>query len=251
MSPLKHSNNFAARMGRWSAGHWKTAVFGWLAFVIAAFVIGNAVGVRYLDDNDTNVGEARTADKIIEAGFPKDAEKQGEIVLIQSETLTADRRRVRSRDQRRREDARRVPAGLGDRRPARGRQRGPRLEGPSRRMVTFTPKGTFEEASLYIENIEAAVDKVQKRHGDFYVDELGSVSTTKATDAAFKSMLAKAGMIAIPLALSSCCSCSAPSSRPSCRCCSRSRPSWRRTGSIALPSLAVPVRRADRRSRSS
>ena len=37
MSPLKHSNNIAARMGRWSASHWKTAVFGWLAFVVVAF----------------------------------------------------------------------------------------------------------------------------------------------------------------------------------------------------------------------
>ena len=27
--------NIAGRMGRWSAGHWKTAVFGWLAFVVA------------------------------------------------------------------------------------------------------------------------------------------------------------------------------------------------------------------------
>ncbi len=28
-------NNLAARMGRWSADHWKTATFGWLAFVVA------------------------------------------------------------------------------------------------------------------------------------------------------------------------------------------------------------------------
>ena len=26
MSPLKHSTNLAARMGRWSARHWKTAI---------------------------------------------------------------------------------------------------------------------------------------------------------------------------------------------------------------------------------
>ena len=31
-------------------------------------------------------------------------------------------------------------------------------------MVTFAPKGTYEEAALYIEKIETAVDKVQKRH---------------------------------------------------------------------------------------
>ena len=44
MSPLKKSHNIAARMGRWSANHWKTAVFGWLAFVIASVFIGGAVG---------------------------------------------------------------------------------------------------------------------------------------------------------------------------------------------------------------
>ncbi len=36
MSPLKHSKSFAARMGRWSANHWKTAVAGWLLFVAAS-----------------------------------------------------------------------------------------------------------------------------------------------------------------------------------------------------------------------
>ena len=40
MSPLKHSNHLAARMGRWSASHWKTAVFGWLVLVAALFYLG-------------------------------------------------------------------------------------------------------------------------------------------------------------------------------------------------------------------
>ena len=33
-------SNLAARMGRWSAAHWKTATFGWLAFVLVAFGLG-------------------------------------------------------------------------------------------------------------------------------------------------------------------------------------------------------------------
>ena len=82
MSPLKHSNNIAARMGRWSANHWKTAVFGWLAFVIASVYIGGAVGTKYLEQDDLAVGEAATATKMIEAGFPEAADEQGEIVLI-------------------------------------------------------------------------------------------------------------------------------------------------------------------------
>ena len=38
-----HTNTFAARMGRWSARHRKTAIWGWIAFVVVAFVIGNQV----------------------------------------------------------------------------------------------------------------------------------------------------------------------------------------------------------------
>ena len=87
MSPLKHSTNLAARMGRWSAGHRKTAIFGWLAFVAAAFAIGSAVGMKTIDQNDTNVGQARTADHMIrDAGFKLD--EQMEYVLVQSQTQT-------------------------------------------------------------------------------------------------------------------------------------------------------------------
>ena len=44
MSPLKRSKSLAARMGRWSATHWKTAVFGWLAFVVGSVVLGIQLG---------------------------------------------------------------------------------------------------------------------------------------------------------------------------------------------------------------
>ena len=88
MSPLKHSTNIAARMGRWSAKHRKTAIFGWLAFVIASFAIGGAVGMKTIDPNDANVGEARKADHIIrDAGFKLD--EQMEYVLVQSPSTTA------------------------------------------------------------------------------------------------------------------------------------------------------------------
>ena len=90
MTPLAQSKNLAARMGRWSASHWKTAVFGWLAFVIAAFYIGNMVGTKNVDANDSNVGEARRGDHILQnAGFPQSS-PIGEIVVVQSKTKTVD-----------------------------------------------------------------------------------------------------------------------------------------------------------------
>jgi uncharacterized membrane protein YdfJ with MMPL/SSD domain len=42
LSPLTSSRNLPARMGRWSASHRRIAIFGWLAFVIAAIAIGTA-----------------------------------------------------------------------------------------------------------------------------------------------------------------------------------------------------------------
>ena len=56
MSPLARSTNIAARMGRWSASHWKTAVFGWLAFVVAAIAVGMTVTTKQIDVEDANPG---------------------------------------------------------------------------------------------------------------------------------------------------------------------------------------------------
>ncbi len=201
MTPLKRSSNFAARMGRWSARHRKTAIFGWLAFVIASVVIGGAIGTKYLEPSDLNVGEAKRADKMIEdAGFNRDDE-QGEFVLIQSKTLTTEDPAFQAAIA----DATRTLDGF----PQVRKLRSPLDTGGSGQispdghsaLIEFTPKGDYDEAITYIEKIEAGVDDVQSRHPGFTIDEAGSASTGKATDAAFNSMLAKAGMISIPLTL--------------------------------------------------
>ena len=38
-----HRTNLTGRIGRWGARHRKTAIFGWLAFVVASFFIGSSV----------------------------------------------------------------------------------------------------------------------------------------------------------------------------------------------------------------
>ncbi len=81
------SRNLAARMGRWSAGHWKTATFGWLAFVLIAFALAGLVGTKNLEANDGGPGESGRMNRILEAGFKQPA---GEGVLIQSPSLTVN-----------------------------------------------------------------------------------------------------------------------------------------------------------------
>jgi len=77
---------FAARAAKWSASHWKTATFGWLAFVVAAIVVGSAVGSVKLTDAEQSTGESARAQQILaDAGFSQPA---AESVLVQSQTAT-------------------------------------------------------------------------------------------------------------------------------------------------------------------
>src|SRR5688500_5123109 len=201
MSPLKHSTNFAARMGRWSARHRKIAIFGWLAFVVASVVLGGALGTKYLEPSELNVGEAKKADRLIEDAGVNRADEQGEYVLVQSKTLTASDPAFKAAI----EDATRTLSAF----PEVRKLKSPLAAGHSDQiskdghsaLIEFSPVGNYEEAIVYIEKIEAAVEGVQDRHPDLYVDESGTASTGKAVDEAFGSMLAKAGMIAIPLTL--------------------------------------------------
>ncbi len=76
--------NLAERAGRWSAAHWKTAAFGWLAFVAIAVVLGQTLGVVNLTDTESATGETARAEAILsKAGFNDHA---GESVLVQSRT---------------------------------------------------------------------------------------------------------------------------------------------------------------------
>ena len=59
-TPTTQSRNLAARMGRWSADHWKTATFGWLAFVVVAFGLGGMAGMKSIDPDNLD-RESRVA----------------------------------------------------------------------------------------------------------------------------------------------------------------------------------------------
>ena len=87
MSRNKHQNrNLAARMGGWSADHWKTATFGWLALVVVAFAVGGQVGTKNISPNTSGPGESGRMDRILHAGFKLPA---NESVLIQSRSARA------------------------------------------------------------------------------------------------------------------------------------------------------------------
>src|SRR3954471_14241362 len=74
--------NLASRIGRWSAEHRKTAILGWIAFVVLAAVLGAKVGQNDLDESASGSGESKRGDMIVKAAFPDRAREQ---VLVQGD----------------------------------------------------------------------------------------------------------------------------------------------------------------------
>ena len=80
--------NLAGRAGRWSAAHWKKALFGWLVLAAAATAIGNVAGHVQMADSQFASGEAAKALRLLEQGGFK--QPASESVLLQSRRYTVD-----------------------------------------------------------------------------------------------------------------------------------------------------------------
>jgi RND superfamily putative drug exporter len=201
MSPLQKSNNLAARMGRWSASHWKTAVFGWIAFVVLSLAVGTTVGTKKIDQQNQNVGQAHRADQMLEkAGFQTDP--QTEIVLVQSKQYTI-------RDAAFRSTVRDAVATVAPFAAITTNLRSPLDPGHADQvssdghsaMVEFDMRGKQSVAQKRIDPITTATGKIAGRHPGFFVGEAGSISSGKALNDAFNQQVAQAGERSVPLTL--------------------------------------------------
>ena len=198
MSSTTHTNrNLAARMGRWSARHWKTATFGWLAFVLVAFGLGGMVGTTNIDQS-SGPGESGRMNRILEAGFEQPA---SENVLIQSRAhrvgtpvfdaaiadVVARVSKVAAvRDVRSPLD----PANAGqiskDRRSA---------------LVEFAIRGDKEDAVDEIGPVLDTVAAAGRAHPAFTIGEFGDASAEDGVVKAYEEDLGKAGMLSLPITL--------------------------------------------------
>ena len=190
------ARNLAARAGHWSANHRKTAIFGWLAFVIVAFMLGQSVGQEKIHGADQFSGEAGRAEHTLEdAGLrPND-----EHVLLQSKKLTIKDPQFRSAiEQTTRQlsgakDVRNVVSPLTGDAPV-------SADGHSA-LVDFEITGDSLEAAKRLDGAEAAVTAVQDDHPGLRVEQFGSVSSNKELNETFSSDLAKAEGLSFPLTL--------------------------------------------------
>jgi uncharacterized membrane protein YdfJ with MMPL/SSD domain len=192
------SLNLAARAGRWSAAHWKTATFGWIAFVVLALVIGGAVGSRQLKDNEGIPGESGRMETVLEESFKQPA---GETVLVESRRLTTKSPAFRAAvdDVTRRVSA--VPVVTNVRSPlVRGNSDQISPDGHAA-IVRFDIRGDPAKAVDKIDPVIAAVDEAKEANSAFSIGSFGTATAEKEVDDSIGQDLERAGLLSIPVTI--------------------------------------------------
>jgi uncharacterized membrane protein YdfJ with MMPL/SSD domain len=184
--------NLAARAGRWSAQHRKRAILGWILFVILATVIGGAVGVNNIADEDMGNGESRTADQAVaDAGFPKET---GEQVLVQGKDKAAGVNDVVTR-------LKATPHLKEVKSPYAKGNEGQLSQDGTSALVTFKLQGEDDVAKDRVDATLAATAAAQRAHPDLRIEQFGDASADKALSAAFEKDFKKAEYLSLPITL--------------------------------------------------
>jgi uncharacterized membrane protein YdfJ with MMPL/SSD domain len=188
----------AARAGRWSAQHRKTAIWGWLAFVVIAFLIGNSVGTKTLQSDQLGVGESGRADHTINGAFPRSAD---ELVLIQSGTARATQPSFRAvvADVQRRLG--RVPYTQQIESPYAAGNSGQISADGRSALIRFKVVGDDTQSEDRVGASLDAVSAAQAAHPGFTIAESGGASVTKELDSAISDDFKQALFTSLPITL--------------------------------------------------
>src|SRR5918999_5805746 len=162
--------NIAARAGRWSAAHRKTAILGWFAFVILAFAIGGASGTKHLDQYNQGTGESGRADRALGQKFHRPA---GERVLVQARGGQAGDAEIRA-------GAREVSARLADNRDVSGLRKPVLSRDGHSLLVEFQVKGSLDQASKRVASTLATTSAAQRAHPNLRIEQAGDASAQRA-----------------------------------------------------------------------
>jgi len=189
-------HNIAARAARWSATHRKSAILGWLAFVVVSVLIGGAVGQKTLTSSEAVPGEAGRAEVALEQSG---LNRNGEVVLVQSDSLTTADTAFAATVEDVTRSLRETPSVAGVSSPAGG---GGQVSSDGHSaLVEFQIPGNADQAEAKIDASLDAVAAAQRRHPDLRVEQFGDTSANKALEAVFAKDLKKAEKTSLPITL--------------------------------------------------
>jgi RND superfamily putative drug exporter len=182
--------NLAARAGRWSAAHWKTATFAWLAFVAAAVVLGSLHGTTQLTNAEQTNGQAARAEQMLTAAHVKNI--AGENVLVHSDTLTASSRGFRHTLGEVRATLARTPN-------VRHVHLGAVSKDGHLALVGFDIAGNADTADARVQPALNTVGKLAAAHPSYAITEVGDASISKAMNTVVSGGLSHAEQLSLPI----------------------------------------------------
>jgi RND superfamily putative drug exporter len=179
---LMQRRNVAARAGRWSARHRKTAILGWIAFVVLATLLGGSVGQKTLDESASGNGDSKRGAMLIDAAdFP---EESGEQVLIQGKgSIKAGDREITAAVQDVVSRLERLDGVTGIESPLVPEHRANTVSKDGRSVVVnFALPGDADEVEKLVGAPMAAITDAQKAHPDVRVEQFGDASAGKIVE---------------------------------------------------------------------
>jgi uncharacterized membrane protein YdfJ with MMPL/SSD domain len=189
--------NLAGRAGRWSAAHWKTAAFGWIAFAVLAVLVGGAVGAKQMKSWAYANGESRRAEAILDRGNFKIPARES--VLIQSRTATVSQPAFGAAVASLVQTLSGEPNVTNIVSPIDHPRAGLVSRDRHSALVQFDVRGKAEKAKDKIAPILAAVDRAQAGNPSLIVEEFGQASAQHELDERFGSDMHRAEVTSLPL----------------------------------------------------
>ena len=189
--------NLATRAASWSADHWKTATFGWIAFVVVAVVLGGAIGTKQLGEGDSP-GESGRMAEILDEGFDRPAE---ESVLLQSRTLTIEDPEFVAavEDVVARVSAVRAAANVRD--PLEPENADYVSADARSAIVAFDIRGSPDDAVDRVDPLLATVEQAKATHPELFIGMLGEASAEKEIMETVGKDLEQAGLLSLPVTI--------------------------------------------------
>ncbi|MFE2596279.1 MMPL family transporter [Streptomyces sp. NPDC059396] len=180
--------NLAARIGVWSAHHRKTAVIGWLLFVVLAAALGGASGLVEMSDSENGAGDSAKAEKILdEAGIDDPA---GELVMVSSPAAGGWRTAA--------DDLTKAVQRTGETGPIASPLAS---EDGKDALIRFEMKGDSKTAPDRVQPVLDAVRDTGDAHRDVRIYQFGQASSGKWLNDLLADDFRRAEFTAVPLAL--------------------------------------------------
>jgi RND superfamily putative drug exporter len=196
---MNAKQNIASKVGNWSASHRKTAILGWIVFVVLALglMASGSLKKETLSSVDQISGQAGEAERILDDAHLRPTE---EIVLIQNNDVSVGDPAFDSVIDESAQALAATPHVNHVLSPLDGEGGGISEDGHSA-FVEFQIAGHEKEAEENLDPSITTVDRIKHGNPEYTVGQFGGASANAAIEETLQGDIGKAGMLSLPVTL--------------------------------------------------